>query len=90
MSNGNGPNQVKIVVIEAAQKALAHDLEVTVQHHLNRGEVSMVVAAGMLRHVAALLDLRVMQHVRGAQQEEGPQIMRAPAGLDQQIKPQGE
>ncbi len=89
MSNGNGPNQVKIVVIEAAQKALAHDLEVTVQYHLNRGEVSMVVAAGMLRHVAALLDLRIMQHVRGAQQQE-PQIMRAPAGLDQQIEPQGE
>lgn len=86
MSNGNGPNQVRMIVISAEQKALAHDLEVVVQQHLQRGDVSMVVAAGMLRHVAALLDLRVMQHVRGAQQE-GPQVMRAPAGLDQQIRP---
>jgi len=89
MSNHDGPKQVKITVIDANQKALAHDLEVTVQHHLNGGKLSMMEVAGILRHVATLLDLRIMQHVRGAQQP-APQIMRAPAGLDQQIEPQGE
>lgn len=89
MSKSDGQGQTPMIAIYAKQKALAHDLEVTVQGHLQRGELSMVEAAGMLRHVAALLDLRVMQHVQAAEQQES-QIAIAPPGFDKGIRPQGE
>ena len=82
MSKGDGTGQ--IIVMTAEEKVLGHDLEVLVQQHLQRGKLSMVQVAGILRHAATMVDLRVRGEMH---QQAQPKIQVAPSGLDRAIKP---